>query len=69
MIKVSPVPLYWILKLAKPQQLVALEQYQMEHWGFKLEIPEYPSSYYITPIVLTTEEAGRLMKQTRRHFK
>ena len=57
------LPLYWILKMGKPDQLEALEKYQDENWGLNLEVPEYPSDFVIAPVIITTEQAAKLMQK------
>ena len=54
-------PLYYCLSLRAQD---ALRRFQMDNWGYELEIPPYPyPTPNIAPILLTTEEAHRLMKR------
>lgn len=61
--ELSPVPLYWILKMGKPDQWAALRRYQMENYSCELEVPEYPSDFVVAPVIITTEQASKLMRQ------
>ena len=69
MIALSPVPIWYrISDIAK----VKLWDYQMNKYGFYLEIPQFPGDFRpitFEPIILTTEEADRLMRQRPRHPK
>lgn len=64
--KLNPYPIWWRISDATR---VALARFQMDKYSCELEIPDYPLNFVINPIILTTEQAGRLMRKTRRHFK
>lgn len=54
----SPIPLWYrVTETAR----VALKSYQMDNYGLNLDIPSYPPDFMIAPIILSTEQANRLM--------
>lgn len=60
-------PLYYcISELAR----FRLAQYQIGWYGYELEIPPYPyPTPVIAPIIMTEEEASRLMKRRPRYSR
>jgi len=59
MINASVIPLWYRLT---ERARVTLSRIQMEDYGLNLEVPPYPP-VAIAPIILSTEQASRLMKK------